>query len=118
MTKALVCGGREFNDAKLLYEALDQMTLDYIIYGAASGADSLAGRYAKSRNIPCKAYPANWRPKGPQGPVNRGAGFQRNQQMLDQGQPDLVIAFPGGNGTRNMVKIAEQQGFKVIKIGW
>ena len=118
MTKALVCGGRDFNNAKMLYEALDKMELSQIIHGAAKGADSLAGQYAKSRSIACQTYPANWKPQGPTGPLDRGAGFKRNQKMLDQGQPDLVIAFPGGNGTRNMAKIAAAQGFKVIKIGW
>jgi hypothetical protein len=26
--------------------------------------------------------------------------------MLDEGKPDLVVAFPGGRGTANMIKQA------------
>ena len=33
--------------------------------------------------------------------------------MLDEGKPDLVVAFPGGPGTQNMVNISRQQGFEV-----
>lgn len=47
---------------------------------------------------------------------NRNAGFTRNQQMLDEGKPDLVIAFPGGNGTAHMIKRSLLAGVEVIKI--
>jgi hypothetical protein len=30
--------------------------------------------------------------------------------MLDQGKPDLVVAFPGGRGTANLVKQARAAG--------
>jgi hypothetical protein len=36
--------------------------------------------------------------------------------MLDVGKPDLVIAFPGGNGTAHMVGIAKAAGITVIKV--
>lgn len=37
----------------------------------------------------------------------------RNRRMLDEGRPDLVVAFPGGPGTRNMVKLARAHGILV-----
>ena len=33
--------------------------------------------------------------------------------MLDEGKPDLVVAFPGGPVTRMMVKIAREQEFPI-----
>jgi hypothetical protein len=36
--------------------------------------------------------------------------------MLDEGKPDLVVAFPGGTGTADMVKRAELAGVKVVKL--
>ena len=36
------------------------------------------------------------------------AGPLRNQQMLEEGKPDLVVAFPGGNGTADMVRRAKK----------
>ena len=71
------------------------------------GADTLAGEYARDRGIPCRSFPADWRRHG------RPAGFIRNRQMLDEGKPELVVAFPGGPGTRNMVKTALERGFPV-----
>ena len=53
------------------------------------------------------AYPANWKKHG------RAAGPIRNKQMLEEAKPDLVIAFPGGAGTANMVKQAREAGVKV-----
>jgi hypothetical protein len=41
--------------------------------------------------------------------------YRRNQQMLDEGRPDLVVAFPGGAGTANMVKLARAIGCEVIE---
>ena len=103
----LVCGGRKFGGWPAVQQVLDRISPDTIIHGAASGADSMAGRYARENNIPCREFPAEWRRYG------RSAGHRRNQQMLDEGKPDLVVAFPGGTGTRNMVKIAREQGFEV-----
>jgi hypothetical protein len=44
------------------------------------------------------------------------AGPRRNQRMLDTFQPDLVAAFPGGNGTKSCVDAASLRGIPVIKI--
>ena len=103
----LVCGGRKFNGWTAMQRALDRISPDIIIHGAAGGTDSMAGKYAQENNIPCRDFPAEWRRYG------RSAGYRRNQQMLDEGKPDLVVAFPGGPGTQNMVKISRQQGFEV-----
>ncbi len=37
----------------------------------------------------------------------------RNQQMLDEAKPDMVLAFPGGRGTDDMVSRAEKAGVPV-----
>lgn len=36
--------------------------------------------------------------------------------MIDEGKPDLVVAFPGGRGTADMVNKALAAGIKVIRI--
>ena len=36
--------------------------------------------------------------------------------MLDHGKPDIVVAFPGGRGTADMVKRAEDAGVRVIRV--
>ncbi len=105
--KVLVCGGRDYNDREIVQRTLDRIKPAEIIHGAARGADTLAGEYAQDHGIPCRRFPADWRRHG------RSAGFLRNRQMLDEGKPDLVVAFPGGPGTRNMVKTALERGFQV-----
>lgn len=53
------------------------------------------------------AYPADWDTYG-----NR-AGFIRNKQMLDEGKPHVVVAFPGGIGTRMMVGLAKRHNIPI-----
>jgi hypothetical protein len=36
--------------------------------------------------------------------------------MLDKGRPDLVLAFPGGRGTADMIQRAEAAGVPVQRL--
>jgi hypothetical protein len=109
--KILVCGGRAFHDHRKLFEVLDSIpNITHLVHGGATGADALAGQWAVERRIPCDVYHANWRSYG------RAAGPIRNAQMLREAKPDLVLAFPGGRGTANMVELAEKAGVKVRKL--
>ncbi|MBR0908260.1 hypothetical protein [Bradyrhizobium liaoningense] len=63
--------------------------------GVRSSADACADRWARSRHIDVQAFPAAWVRHG------NAAGPIRNGQMLRDGKPGLVVAFPGGRGTRN-----------------
>lgn len=112
--KVLVCGGRDYSDDKGLRTVLDAMhkTLSFsvLIHGAARGADQLAANWASSRGIPLQSFPADWQKHG------RAAGPIRNEQMLRDARPDMVIAFPGGRGTAHMVRIAREAGVKVVTV--
>lgn len=109
----LICGGREFKDSLLLYETLDRLCRergrpDLIVHGDARGADRMAGQWARERNIKVEAVSADWNRYG------KKAGPIRNQKMLDLYCPDLIIAFPGGSGTNNMILISPMD--RVVKI--
>jgi hypothetical protein len=109
--KVLVCGGRDYNDYDQVVSVLNDVKgITLIIQGDARGADTLGKRYGLDNGIPVDCYPALWNQYG------KRAGYLRNQQMLDDGQPDLVVAFPGGRGTAMMIRIAEEQGFDVTVI--
>lgn len=112
--RVLVCGGRDFTDRALLFDALDKFNaaapIDCIIHGDARGADQLAGDWASERNICCDIYPANWDRDG------KAAGPIRNRLMLTDGRPDQVIAFPGGRGTADMVKQAKAAGVSTVQL--
>ena len=60
-----------------------------MIAGGARGADTFAEEWAKAAGLPCTVYQAYWKGLG------RKAGPIRNRRMLDEGLPDLVVAFPG-----------------------
>ena len=58
----------------------------------------------------CLAFPAEWKKHG------KAAGPIRNRKMLQDGKPDLVLAFPGGRGTANMVELATDAGIRVMHV--
>lgn len=111
--KVLVCGGRKFNDALTLGSWLGGIhknngPITLLIEGGASGADFMARKFAEWMKIPTQTFEADWKRHG------KAAGPIRNQQMLDEGKPDLVVAFPGGRGTASMIGLAHMAGVKVL----
>ena len=112
--KVLVCGGRNYDARTVLYGVLDGIHradgIDAVITGMARGADMLAHDWAVSQGIVVNPFPADWETH------SRAAGPIRNQQMIDQGKPDLVVAFPGGSGTADMVRRAATAGIKTILV--
>ena len=108
--KMLVCGGREFSNYTELQRILDGLhslePVDMLIHGGALGADRLAARWAFSRKVVAVAFPADWEKHG------KAAGPMRNQRMLEE-KPDMVVAFPGGRGTADMVRRAKKAGVPI-----
>jgi len=107
--RILVCGGRDYLDMPFLFGVLDmqaeQGPISTIIQGdCPTGADKLARMWAISRNEHFDRFPADWNAHG------RAAGPIRNQQMIDEGKPTKVFAFPGGRGTADMVRRAKAAG--------
>lgn len=117
--KVLVCGSRDWMDKAAVKEALD-LELDTlkpgdiltVIEGGARGADFFAGEWAEEHfevGVEWKRFPADWNKYG------KRAGYIRNQQMLDEGKPDLVVAFWDGQsrGTKMMIDLAKKAKVEV-----
>lgn len=108
--KLLVCGGRDFNDERAIFAALDAIhanrTVTLLIAGGAAGADALAEDWAVARGIPTSIHPAQWAKHG------KSAGPIRNREMLAL-KPDGVVAFPGGRGTADCIRAATELGITV-----
>jgi len=112
--RVVVCGGRDYADRDRLNTVLDRLRAErgfsLVIAGGARGADTLAAEWAASRGVPCEVYMADWEGLG------RKAGPIRNERMLAEGKPDLVVGFPGGRGTAHMCRIAREAGIEVLEI--
>lgn len=121
--RVIVCGGRDYgknpdgsdNDVEMdfLFNFLTELLIKHpgmvVIQGEARGADRLAKLWANFMKVPVVSFPADWKKYG-----NR-AGPVRNLQMIEEGKPDLVVAFRGGAGTTNMIKQALFNNIEVIK---
>ena len=136
MTRVLVCGGRKWGELLVargappdqieaaralqssqkqavfddLSRIMTKRVIDIIIEGGAAGADACAKSWAFRHWVKSKTYKADWK-RGP------AAGPMRNQRMIDDGKPDLVLAFPGGKGTLDMITRARAAGIEVIDRG-
>jgi hypothetical protein len=111
--RLLVCGGRDYTNRCAVQHALSTVharsNITLLIEGGARGADRLAREWAHMNGIPVQTYYADWKKYG------GAAGPVRNGQMLREGQPHGVVAFPGGTGTADMIAQAELAGVKVWK---
>ena len=125
--RILVCGGRTFgltaDERIFVMRCLEQFAVEnsihfnpddnwlpsdiFVIAGGAKGVDTLAIEWAVVNWLEFKEFPADWKMHG------KAAGHIRNKQMLDEGKPDIVLAFPGGRGTSNMVKQARERQIPV-----
>lgn len=113
--RVLVCGGRDFCNRGLIYSTLDELhngergPIRVVIHGNAYGADCLGGVWAIVNKIKEWPVAAEWSKYG------KAAGPKRNKKMIGMGI-ELVVAFPGGRGTKNMVKIAKAAGVEVLEV--
>lgn len=111
----LVCGGRDFADRETFDSAMSDLMSTrgmplVVVHGGARGADRMAGEWAKHHALRCYVEEADWNQHG------KAAGVIRNQAMLDKHKPDLVVAFPGGRGTADMILRAKGAGVPVAEI--
>lgn len=111
----LVCGSRVIEDRSVVYDALDNAPWEpeTIVHGDARGVDSIADRYARSRNIDRDVHPI---PEWVWEEVGATAGPMRNGYMVEQS--DAVVAIWDGEstGTKDTLKQAETAGCPIYKV--
>ena len=102
--RIIVCGGRNYNNREHVFSTLDrihsQRAITMVIEGWQTGADALAWEWAVQRKVEVRSIKADW------------------DKMLMEGRPIAVYAFPGGNGTANMLQQAYDAGIAVRTPGW
>ena len=130
----LVTGGRDFMDSAYVYHRLNTIhtisPITTLVEGGAPGADTWARTWAIGHpDIILATVAADW--NGPCremcSPNHRrqysglsttycpAAGVYRNRDMLEIFHPDVVLAFPGNNGTKSMIDLAIAAGVPVIQ---
>lgn len=120
--RVLICGGRDFEDIRAFaavmskYRNMWAWPLKVIVgYDPEKkyppGADEIAYNWARDWGLERETYPYHYH-------LGKAGGGSRNQQMLDEGKPDLVIAFPTENskGTWDMVRRAKKAGVQTIVV--
>lgn len=117
--RLLVCGSRTFDDAFIVHTLLTGFVHpDFdltIIEGGAQGADRIASNWAEARRVAHARYNAEWDKQG------KAAGAIRNRKMLEEGKPDMVVAFidkplAESKGTADMVSRASVAGLSVYVV--
>ena len=99
-----VAGGRDYDNVS----RMDSVLRSYadqgwtLITGAAPGADLTAERLWRDWQAPYIGVPARWNEYG------RSAGPIRNGVVADW-QPEKLVAFSGGRGTRNALDVAAER---------
>lgn len=109
--RVLVCGGRNFiDDGGIIHNALysihvgERGPISVIIHGGATGADSQGRIWAQhTEGVKHLLFKPDWHTHG------RAAGPIRNQRMIDEGNPDLIVAVEGGRGTADMLRRGKRQ---------
>jgi hypothetical protein len=117
------CGGRmgQKRGFGWVWNHLDDLSkideIKMVITGEGGRTDEMISQWAENRGIDQIKCPANWVKRG------RSAGFQRNALMLRiliertcVHTDRVVVAFPGGPGTANMIRLAHEAGVRVIGI--
>ena len=109
--RVLVCGDRNWTDTEAIKRELKNYSKDtVIVHGACRGADRIAGEIGKELGLTIEEFPADWRKHG------KAAGHIRNKQMIDEGKPNLVLAFhsdiESSKVTKNMLRQSEKAGIE------
>lgn len=128
--KLIIAGTRNrelsiFDMEEMLCEVINTDDVTEHIYGCAAGIDECGKKWARSKYIESKPFPADWANIDAPGAVvrenrygkyNANAGKDRNQAMADYCEPgDVLAAFRWNNspGTSDMIRRATQRGLTV-----
>ena len=106
--KIVVSGSPSFQNLELLEAVLNEEKPDVIISGGLhTGAEDMAREYARKHGIKRLSFPKRNQKN------SRHEYDRRNAFMFETTKPHLVIAFPGGTETHQVVKMAREHNCPV-----
>ncbi|MDH6234963.1 hypothetical protein M2281_005584 [Mesorhizobium soli] len=110
--RLLICGGRHFDETATILDELNRLhahrPITVLIHGGLPLIGTPAEAWARQNDVHVIRYPANWTLLGKQ------ADTRRNLFMLEDSRPDMLLAFPGGRHTTDMLLRARSINVPVI----
>ena len=108
--RTIIAGSRDITSHAAVVSAVGQCpwNITTVLSGRARGVDLLGERWAAENGIPLELYPANWNAYG------KLAGFVRNIEMARKAEGLLAVWDGASNGTRHMIRTAENHGLKTF----
>lgn len=113
----LVTGGRDYDNRNVIGRTVLSFPEGaLVIHGGARGADSVVRSACKVHGYPYAEVPYfGW--------LGKLGGYERNQMMVDllsslrdAGWLVKVVAFPGGRGTADCTRRAEEAGLPIQRV--
>ncbi|WP_248796318.1 DUF2493 domain-containing protein [Pseudomonas sp. MWU13-2105] len=112
--RVLICAGRYYLDTAMCRKVLEAYhryrAISVLIHGGNQFLGSEIEDWARENGAHLVRYPSNWQLFGKQ------AERRRNQFMLMDSDPELVIAFPGGSDTEELVAQAKAMNIEIRSI--
>ena len=107
--RVIIAGSRDIESYEAVCRAMENFgqQVTEVVSGCARGIDKLGEQWARSRGIPVKRFPANWKQYG------KAAGPIRNKEMAEYADALVAIPRPASKGTVDMIKQARARGLLV-----
>jgi len=114
--RVIVAGGRVAISQRLVEAVLDRLSVDWpgdtiLVHGCAQGTDTFAGNWGSRHGFAVQPMPVD----SALDDSFEDAPKRRNARMLAEA-PDCILAFPGGPGTRHMVKIGDAANVPIYDV--
>lgn len=116
--RAIIAGGRKYRLTweDVAYLNSEAWRIAEVVTGdCKTGADADAKEWADDLGIPVITFPADW------GNLGKSAGPIRNSAMVEfvttkTNLMPMLIAFPGGRGTADIIRKARAAGMEVVTL--
>lgn len=113
MSVLAIVGSRDFTDYRIFCRFVQQtlqkweISPEKVVSGGASGADTLARKWAAERGLPIVEHFPEW------STIGLSAGPVRNRKIVEDATH--LIAFPSrsGTGTQHSISLAQKKGIPV-----
>lgn len=109
--RLLVCGGRHFDDAVLVEAELTAFhaatPISVVIHGGLPCIGMPVESWARRNKVHVVRYPANFS-------LGKSGDSLRDAFMLGDSRADMLLIFPGGRRTAELLREAERKQVPVI----